>query len=517
VVSQGDVARLTYEGASRVVALAASLALALALLALAGCSDGAGIGHACDQRGDCADGLQCLGGVCAPTCATHAECGDGFTCSAGACTEVASQIGDSCERELACGPGQACQLGTLDADQNGVLDGTCQVDRPGGATGAGCTEDLECRNGTCSLGRCTELCTADTDCPAATRCVDQPRLIGAAAPLFRGCLQGQGTLRLELEAVTPLASLRLPVPSNARSVAIVATIDDETQLVGAARVVSPAGTLLYATPFSQDEFYRNPLRHQPALEISTLVIPNTPAIQLETGVYDLQVGSFFAAGGMGTAIPSITAIYKLDDAATLDLHLHFARLDEHPCALASGLTAEAAQTDPGFQGYLAELTQILAGAGVEVGTVTYAPYAIPPDERFDLDGLRSQDLPRLLRLAEGDTGINVFLTRSISPGGVQSLSGGQPGPPSLPATRASGVAVAMDTLCYRDYAALARVTAHQLAQYMGLFRNREPAGALDPIPDSDDNPSNLMFYSEFGGTTLSPGQAQVLRRYPGLR
>lgn len=506
MVSQRNVARLTPGEAKRTLVLALSLVLAA-------CSGGAGIGHVCDQSGDCAASLQCLDGVCAPRCLAHAECGDGFVCEDGTCAEVASAIGDSCARELECGPGQACRLGTADADANGLLDGSCQADSAGGATSSACADDLDCRNGTCSLGRCTELCVADADCPAQTACVEQPRLLATSAPLFRGCLQNEGTLRIELTAVTPLASLRLPVPSNARSVALVATIEDETQLVGAARVVSPAGTLLYATPFSQDEFYRNPLRHQPARGISTLIIPNTPAIALETGVYDVQVGSFFAAGGMGTAIPSITAVYKLDDAVTLDLHFHFLRLDDHPCALAAGLTAETAPNDLGFQAFLDEVTRILANAGVLVGAVTYADET----EREDLDGLRAQDLSRLMRLGDQPTGINVFFTRSITPVGIQALSGGHPGPPAVPGTSASGVAVAMDTLCYRSFDDLARITTHQLAQHMGLFRNREPDGALDPIPDSSDAADNLMYFSELGGTALSAGQAQVLRLYPGLR
>ena len=53
---------------------------------------------------------------------------------------------------------------------------------------------------------------------------------------------------------------------------------------------------------------------------------------------------------------------------------------------------------------------------------------------------------------------------------------------------------------------------------MGLFRNVEPDSSVqDPIPDSSTGNENLMFYSEFGGTELSNGQAEMLRLYPGLR
>ena len=65
---------------------------------------------------------------------------------------------------------------------------------------------------------------------------------------------------------------------------------------------------------------------------------------------------------------------------------------------------------------------------------------------------------------------------------------------------------------------LARLTAHEIGRYMGLSHNVE----VDPrwrdgIDDSDASPANLMFYSELGGTDLSPGQRAILQRSPVLR
>jgi hypothetical protein len=77
--------------------------------------------------------------------------------------------------------------------------------------------------------------------------------------------------------------------------------------------------------------------------------------------------------------------------------------------------------------------------------------------------------------------------------------------------------VSIETLCYRGWPDLARATAHQLGHFMGLYRNREPDGHVDPIPDSDDSSDNLMYFSEFGGITLSAGQGDVLKLFPGLR
>ncbi len=491
-----------------------AVAATFALLAT-GCSDpGAGIGHSCQSQGDCSSTLQCLAGTCTARCTAHLDCGDGYICrNDGTCAEVVSAVGDPCAREIDCGPAQSCRLDQTDTDGDGRLAGTCQIDHSGAATGGDCVNDEDCRTGICALDRCVELCSAASDCPASTTCVDIPRLPSTAAPpLFAGCLQASGTLRLDFPVATPHELLRVPVPSNALSFALVASIDNDAQLVGASRVTSPSGILLYATPFSQEEYYANPLRHQPEPEIATLVVPNTPAIGIETGVYDIEVGSFFEAGGMGTAIPSVSVFYKLSSATTLDLHLHFLDLADHPCPSVSGLSAQSAPGSTDMRAFLDQLESILGGADIKLGNVTYDDV-----DRPDLDGLRAKDLPRLLKLSTDPTGIHIFFTRSISPVGVQALAGGNPGPPALPGTRASGIAVSMDTLCYRTWTDLARITAHELGRYMGLFRNREPDGALDPIPDSDDSISNLMFFSELGGTQLSAGQASILQLYPGLR
>jgi hypothetical protein len=52
---------------------------------------------------------------------------------------------------------------------------------------------------------------------------------------------------------------------------------------------------------------------------------------------------------------------------------------------------------------------------------------------------------------------------------------------------------------------------------MGLWNNRDLEGLPDPIADTDGSTDNLMFFGESGGTDLTPGQINVLGRYPGLR
>ncbi len=486
----------------------------VAVLALGGCTSGeAGVGAPCGEAGDCQPQLQCLAATCTPRCQTFVDCGDGFECtSQGECAAVSSAIGDDCRRELDCGAGQTCQL-ELD-DESRV--GSCQATAAGATTGSECQTDTDCRSGLCSLGRCVQLCADDADCPGATACVSIPRLsLEDRAPLFLGCLQDDGIIETELGVYSPRTTLRVPVPSNARSLALIATVNDGEQSVGATEIVSPSGELLYQTPRTLAGYYENVLRYAPAAGISTLLIPNAPRVALETGVYRVEVSSLLEGGELGTEVPNVSVVYKLGDGATLDLHFHFLNLEEHPCreALGGELDADLAQRSRAFQEeYLGALADIFARADIGLGELRYSDL----ENRPDLDGLEADDLPRLLALSGSDTGIHVFFVRSIAPAGIQALAGGTPGPPGRSGTRASGIAIATDTLCYRSWTELARLTAHELARHMGLFRNREPDGAVDPITDSGEDANNLMYFSEFGGTELSPGQAQVLRLYPGL-
>ncbi len=497
----------------------ASVAVLIGISLVAACgSDRAGLGGSCSTSADCGDGLQCLDDSCKPLCKVHLDCGDGFTCSEdGACLEVDSAIGDSCARELDCGPGQACQLDTADNNGDNRLSATCGAATTGSVTGSDCAIDADCRNGTCSLGTCTELCTEDSDCPLALSCVSIPRLLPNSAPLFSGCMQASGNVTVDVPVDAPFAELRIPVPSNVLSFALVSSIDVSNQLVGAATVTSPSGAVLYATPHSQAEFYANKIRYQPSQSVSTLYVPNTPDVAIETGVYRVEIGSFLAAGGTGTAIPDVRVIYKLDEAATLDLNLAFLNLRDHACTTkldVARLDATGAQSSTEFQNtFVATLRAIFAKAGITLGTVSYRDIT----ERPDLDSITASEVATLLELSTNTTGTTVFFTRSLDPAGVQALAGGTPGPPHMAGTAASGIVVSMDTLCYRDWAATARITAHTLGKQLGLFRNREPDGALDPISDSDSAATNLMFYGDLGGSTLSPGQQRVIRLNPGLR
>jgi hypothetical protein len=287
-------------------------------------------------------------------------------------------------------------------------------------------------------------------------------------------------------------------------------------MVGATRVVAPDGALLYAAPRRAEDFHENPIRYEPGLAVSTLLVSNTPSVKLQVGAYTVDVESRLPDGGDGTAVPRLRVLYKMDTGATLDLHFHFLDLSAHPCSETfdgGRLDAASAQVSAGFAAYLAELAAVFDAAGVHLGDITYHDIT----DRDDLDGVERDRVGELFVRAEQESGVNVFFVRSIAPAGVQAVVGATPGPPRTAGTPASGVAIGMDTLCYRNWLQLARISAHAIARQMGLYYNRDPAGHPDTIADSDESATNLMFFGDLGGTSLSSGQGEVLRRYPGLR
>ena len=483
-----------------------SLLLLASCLLGTGCSSG-GVGDRCADHGDCDSTLQCVQGTCVPRCQRAPECGDGFACDQdGICRAATGQPGDSCTSEVDCAAGLACELDS--AATAGMLSASCVPESAGRPTAAECTADTDCRNGTCALGHCVDLCAETRDCPSGTSCTQIPR-VEAGGAMFSGCLQSRGVVQWSIPVQMVQQQVYLPIPASAQSVSVTFRVDDPSQSVGVDELTSPSKQLLI-DPVSHLDL----VRHASSFAQSVLDMPVSPTLALEPGAYLMTVASHRGVL-MGSAIPSVTASVKLDPSVLLDLHFYFLNLDDHPCAATFGPTfnADLAQTATSFQNdYLGQLRTIFAQGGVELGAITYEDLRSHPE----LDGLSTANAGALLALGAHDTGVNVFFVRTLSPVGVQAFAP-NPGPARLAGTRQSGIVISVDTLCYRTWAQLARLTAHELARYMGLYDNIDILGVEDPIVDSDTSPSNLMFYSELGGTDLSAGQRAVLTRSVVLR
>jgi hypothetical protein len=488
--------------------------LALALLVLGACHRDGDLGAVCEAIGDCDENLQCVRNICAAKCKRASDCGDGFACQeSGLCIESRAVEGNSCDSETDCSAGLACVPDLKDNDDDGRLLATCVEDNNGRPVGAGCINDGQCRNGTCALGRCVDLCVSDRDCPDSTVCTTMPR-VEADGALFRGCLLARGLLTWDIPVSAPSADVLVPVPAHARSISLLMAVDDNSQLVGANLLTTPRGTEIYNR---LKDYYSNPLRHRPLPSISVLQIPSSSAVKLEPGAYRLALTSLRPNGVVGSATPRLTASVRVGDGAELSLHFHFVDLSDHPCRAAFGpegiLNASSApESDPFQSQYLTQIRDILRDTGISIGAVTYDDLHGSPS----LDNLTPESTRSILPLSRYASGINVYFVRSMSPAGSRA-SGPTPGAAGIRGTAASGVVISIEPLCYRSWSQVARTTTHQLARYLGLFPNRDITGQLDPINDSDASSDNLMFYSELGGIRVSAGQRTVLMGSPALQ
>lgn len=494
------------------------------LFGLAACPAGGGaLGDQCGRHGDCSRELQCISSTCVPRCQRAPECGDGYSCDEyGICIPATGQNGDACVSEVDCVAGLSCQIQSEAIDEGGFLLASCTGENAGRPAASTCLTDGDCRNGTCDLGHCVDLCNVDRDCGAGTLCTEVPR-VASGGNLYRGCLQSKGALHWTIPVQGTSADVMVPVPMIARSLSVLFTITDPTQVVGATHVTTPNGAQILEPTL---DYYSNlNVRHRLEFGQSVLALPVVPdepgeRYKLQTGVYRMTVASKRVGIGAkllpGTATPTMTAVIKVDDGATLDLHFYFLNFDEHPCAAAFGgkLDAETAKDATFFkEEFLNQgLKPILNAGGIAVGAQTYTDLRNHPD----LDGLDVQNLTSLLALGEHHVGINVFFVRTLSPVGLQA-AGPNPGPAGLANTPLSGIVIGLDTLCYRSWTQLARLTAHEIARYMGLYNNVDLAGHTDPLFDTDESSNNLMFYSELGGHSISEAQLAVLRKNAVLR
>lgn len=512
---------------------------ALGLMLLAGCPGAdAGVGDACSANSDCDGSLQCVADVCAPRCQRAPECGDGYACEAdGSCRAAVGENGDACQSEVECAAGLACRIDSDIADATGNLPKSCTAQNAGRPAGSECSTDDQCRNGTCGLGHCIDLCTTTRDCGAGNACMSIPR-VEAGGAMFHGCLPARGTIQWTIPMIEPRKDILFPVPDAARSALLVFRVDDAAQKVGAMRVDEPGGDPalpIYKKPCHQisptdpscddviafEQYFGQPVRHLPDFGQSELLLPSTPSSPLLAGAYKVKVSSLRSNDTAGSAIPRVSAVLKMDSGVTLDLHFYFLDLGDHPCQAAFGghrLDADLAKDATYFQtDFLGELRTVFSGGGIALGETTYEDLPDHPD----LDGLTIADAGSLLELGAHATGINVFFVRTLSPVGLQAFAP-NPGPAGIAGTRQSGIVISVDTLCYRSWPQLARLTAHELARYMGLYHNVElEVGAhpswRDPISDSDDSSNNLLFFSELGGIELSPGQREILTKSAVLR
>ncbi len=134
-------------------------------------------------------------------------------------------------RSTIASPGCRGQIAGSDVGSDGQLLASCELDNAGVDVvpdGAACGSDGDCRDGTCALGHCTDLCSAVRDCGVLETCAQIPR-VEANGAMFGGCLPSTGTIQFTIPVSSPEQTVALPISSTARSVSMVMAIDNPNQ------------------------------------------------------------------------------------------------------------------------------------------------------------------------------------------------------------------------------------------------------------------------------------------------
>lgn len=328
--------------------------------------------------------------------------------------------------------------------------------------------------------------------------------------------------------------LRLRVPEGADSVALVVE-GSGANIVAAASLLSPTGKLVW--DFFEDIAVN---MTSPDDDPYTLLLPSNTAVTLEPGDWYLNL---ITDAPQGKEV-SVRAVYKQSDEegealGELDLNLFFVGV--------KSINAQTAPEDPNFQGVLANVEAIFAGAGLRFGSIEYID--VPEDiaRAFRVTTVHNGELEELFKLSEGRTerALNFFFVPDLEGAAngfsLLGISGGVPGPPGIHGTAKSGVAVNMSDYV-EDPSSIEVIMAHEAGHFLGLFHTTERNGlALDPegvtgfdplcdtpvCPDGLDSNANLtlsvpectvrdsanLMFSLAGrdSRALTPSQGQILR------
>ena len=516
----------------------------------------------CKKDTECLPGQRCDTGkgacVAKPGKAMGAKCGDSSECSTGYCLPDSKICSVKCTGTAKCPSGYVCGLEKVDKDKNGSYDDAeadCLPNKGTGKVASLCGKNADCASNHCYNGFCMEGCVAGTDCGTGQHCAQVNLLVGGGIPKYKGCLPKKGTGSMTLGTFTSAQYIQgLDIPPGAASFALSAKIPSQTEVPYISSLKNPSGTVVSEVKGSCD-YYSVPNRYAPDREVSTLLVPNSSAVKLSSGMWTYTLSTTNA-----NIKTTVTLQLKMGEAQKGTVNLNWIFLNmANTCLTGPLLNAASAPTHAWLGKLRNNLRSILSTSGLTVGKETYKDLKSASLDVIDVDGT-SNELGKLFATSAGTTGksINIFLVRSIKSQGtggiVLGIAGGIPGPPGFHGTVNSGVAMSMQTTCYEKYGYNpAHTMAHELGHFLGLSHNLEnvnnpgysnnqvvcpcpckanmtcfkesgPFGyqwcrGKDNIPDTDESTDNLMYYAAestemFKGNKLSKGQIRVVLNNP---
>ena len=316
-----------------------------------------------------------------------------------------------------------------------------------------------------------------------------------------------GNQTFDGSGLTPIVSVT--VPSDAISLFVEARCDAGT-VIGLGRLETPGG-VEYENETTSGTYVQLPDQLTFAAQV-----PNTdqPALALSAGTWKVRLKRF--SGTDADATLKITVERRpggSGSVGTLDLNVFFS----------PALTPDAAgaANNGDLQDILSRVDDLYAQQGIAIGQVDYYDVA---DATYD--DVTQAEFPELLKLSStaAKPRVNYFFVRTAIGGGVLGIAA-KIGGGTANGTAHSGVMglwIEAPSASQRDL--VARVMAHEMGHFLGLFHTTESSGAVDFIDDTTACPASgctnatekyLMHWQAINGATvLTNGQGLVLRGHP---
>lgn|GEM_PF-2627790 len=451
---------------------------------------------------------------------------------------LGGRCSERCQNERYCSfshSGTSCTVFGRDSDGDNLTDEvvTACAPRPSGSNPSGrrCVNNEECYSRLCLDGVCSSICSIDSDCVPASKCLSYPFHLDEGEGAYNACgFDTVGAITTQTYDLTTLTLVmessagrlqEILVPPDAVSLTItgIQTSPSQAAVIGYYQVFDPENTKIYDIV----DFYNGddpPNWHVPWIKIGIFMVPITPRVSFGRGVYRFEpITSRFVESdpivpvGVNFSFQLKRAPSASVTTGTVNLNFFFVGLDS--------VNATNAQVSGSqFQNMLGWLRSIWSPAGLNVGSLTYNDIPEPDASTYRIVHIDYNDpdlgeVGGLLRLSASISGqsANVFFVHDIDESGVLGLSPGIPGPQGIHGTSASGVIVNYDSMW--DAHSTAMVVAHELGHYLGLFHSAEQRADPYPgdcIPDTSETDTHNLMYWSWGGDRLTAGQTFVLLR-----